>query len=119
LSLGDELLVLTGNDRLLSTALNNNAGGCITALANLYSHLSREIWDGFQQSMNVEKTQQKLSSLRDLLERYSPYPPILKAMMNRMVGFPLSSVKPPLRNLKEGVIDQAVEQFNFLMSSSE
>jgi len=116
---GDELLVLTGNDRLLSTALNNNAGGCITALANLYSHLSREIWDGFQQPMNVEKTQQKLSLLRDLLERYSPYPPILKVLMNRIVGFPLSSVKPPLRNLDEAVIDQAVEQFNLLMSSSE
>ena len=114
---GDKLLVLTGNDRLLSAALKNNAGGCITALANISSHLSREVWDGFQQSRNVEKTQQKISSLRDLLESYTPYPPFLKVMMNKIVGFPLSSVKPPLQNLKEGVIDQAVEQFDLLMRS--
>ena len=52
---GDELLVLTGNDGLFSMALKNKAGGCITALANVYSHLLREVWDGFQHPRMFKK----------------------------------------------------------------
>jgi 4-hydroxy-tetrahydrodipicolinate synthase len=116
---GNELLVLTGNDKLFSLALENGAGGCITALANLYSPLSREVWDGFQQSIKVDKEQQKLSSLREILEKQSPYPATLKAMMNRMFHLPLSPVKPPLENLDLDQMDKIFNQFQVGMKSIE
>ncbi|HKZ43415.1 MAG TPA: dihydrodipicolinate synthase family protein [Anaerolineales bacterium] len=116
---GKELLVLNGNDRLFSMALNNEAGGCITALANLYSQLLREIWDGFQNSINVESTQRKLSSLRTLLEAYAPYAATLKAMMNKMYGYPMSPVKPPLENLSHNQVVDIFDQFKTITRSFE
>ena len=45
---GSDLLVLTGTDSYLQLALENQAGGCITAPANLISPDLRRIWDAFQ-----------------------------------------------------------------------
>ena len=46
---GPDLLVLNGNDGLFMHALEYNAGGAITAMANLYSPTLRQVWNIFLQ----------------------------------------------------------------------
>ncbi|HBG74057.1 MAG: hypothetical protein A2X25_08335 [Chloroflexi bacterium GWB2_49_20] len=108
---GCELLVLTGNDRLFKLALNSHAGGCITALANLYSPLLRKIWDETQQLISPDETQGKIDALRTVLDAYSPYPAILKAMMAQQHGYPLWPVRPPLVPVQKAVSQQAAREF--------
>ncbi len=109
---GSELLVLTGNDRLFRLALDSCAGGCITALANLYSPLLRKIWDDTQCSGSTDQTQMQLNLLRLVLESYSPYPPIIKAMLSQQHNFPLWAVKPPLVPATEARSDNAAREFS-------
>ncbi len=91
-----DLLVLSGNDRLFSLALQSHASGCITAMANLLSPLHRMVWDSFQVGKLDEITQDKLSQAREVLDRFPPMPPLLKLLLSRMHGFPQWKVKPPL-----------------------
>ena len=93
---GTELMVLTGNDRLFSLALQSGASGCITAMANLLSPLHRFVWDNFQAGNSYEITQDKLCAAREVLDRYSPLPPLIKMMLSRLHGFNIWKVKPPL-----------------------
>ncbi len=93
---GSDLLVLNGNDRLFSLALQSGASGCITAMANLLSPLHRLVWDGFLAGKPDEITQDKLSQAREELDRHPPMPPLLKLLLSRLHGFPLWKVKPPL-----------------------
>jgi 4-hydroxy-tetrahydrodipicolinate synthase len=93
---GYDLKVLNGNDRLFSLALQSRASGCITAMANLLSPLLRQIWDNFQAGKLDEITQDKLSSAREILDRYTPFPPLIKMVLCRLHGFTAWGVKPPL-----------------------
>ena len=52
---GSDLFVLNGNDRLFSTALENHASGCITALANVRSPDLRAVWDAFERGDSAEQ----------------------------------------------------------------
>lgn len=108
---GKELLVLTGNDKLFKLALDSCAGGCITALANLYSPQLRSIWDEALKSGSSDQAQQILSSLRNILESYSPYPPILKALLAHKHNFPFWSVRPPLLPVTEAILKKAYLEF--------
>ena len=93
---GQDLLVFTGNDSLFTLALQSKAAGCITALANLISPDLRRIWDSFQSGQPDLKAQEKVNSVRAILERYPPAPPFLKALLARDFGFPRWPVCPPL-----------------------
>jgi 4-hydroxy-tetrahydrodipicolinate synthase len=101
---GEDLLVLTGNDRLFSLALENHASGCITAMANLYSPTLRQVWDAFQDSSDATKFQELLSATRTILDSYPPMPPLLKALLHHIHHLPHWPVKPPLMPLPEGAI---------------
>ena len=109
---GKELLVLTGNDRLFKVALDSCAGGCITALANLYSPMLRKIWDETQRYVSPDQTQLQINLLRTVLESYSPFPPILKAMLAKQQNFPLWTVCPPLLAVTEEIRDRAFREFS-------
>jgi dihydrodipicolinate synthase/N-acetylneuraminate lyase len=104
--------VLNGNDRQFSLAMNSSAGGCITALANLYSPELRIGWDEYLKTGSVGQIQGRLDSLRTVLENYSPYPPVLKAMLSRLHGFPTWSVCPPLVPVSDAVSAQAAKEFS-------
>jgi 4-hydroxy-tetrahydrodipicolinate synthase len=107
-----ELLVLTGNDRLFKLALDSCAGGCITALANLYSPMLRRVWDDTQLSGSADQPQHQLNLLRTVLDSYSPYPPIIKAMLAQQHDFPLWAVRPPLLPATDAMSDQAAREFS-------
>ena len=112
--LGSDLLIMTGNDRLLSLCLEHAGSGCITALANLYSIDSRRVWDAYQRGEKDQTTQIHLNSARSVLERYPPAPPLLKALYTRWFDFPHWTLMPPLQELPEEIEAKAASDFNAL-----
>jgi 4-hydroxy-tetrahydrodipicolinate synthase len=108
---GSDLLVLNGNDRLFSLALQSGASGCITAMANLLSPLHRLVWDSFQAGKPDEITQDKLSQAREELDRFPPMPPVLKLLLARLHDFPLWKVKPPLLEFDPGQAEIVLSGF--------
>jgi 4-hydroxy-tetrahydrodipicolinate synthase len=107
---GRDLMVLTGNDRLFSLALESAASGCITAMANVISPLLRGVWDAYQNGQAASSIQQQLNSVRDVMERYPPAPPLLKALLARKYGLPAWAVRPPLVPVSPVNIQQAVQE---------
>lgn len=93
---GDRLLVLNGNDRLFSLALQNSASGCITALANLVSPDLRKLWDARNIEVIHQPAQDRLNKYRDLLEKYLPAPALIKTVLASLYGFDEWQLKPPL-----------------------
>lgn len=113
----NDLVVLTGNDRLLSFAMENHAAGCITAMANMYSPHLRMVWDAHQRGLSAEKIQNQLNAWRAVLEKFSPYAPTLKALLSHRHDFPLWPVRPPLEALTPEQTAAALYQFEAATSS--
>jgi len=107
---GRDLLVLTGNDRLFSLALENQASGCITAMANVISPLLRGVWDAYQKGQITSSIQQQLNVARDVMERYPPAPPLLKALLTNVYGLPAWAVRPPLVPISPVNLQQAAQE---------
>lgn len=105
---GSELVVLTGNDSYLQLAMQNHAAGCITAAANLISPDLRQIWDLMQAGKDATPLQELVTKKRQIIEKYPPFAPMLKALMHRMYDLPLWSVKPPLEETPDEFV-QIVE----------
>jgi 4-hydroxy-tetrahydrodipicolinate synthase len=114
-SFGKELVILTGNDRLFSLALQSHASGCITAMANLYSPQLRQLWEEFQAGKEASLLQEKISAARAILDKVPPMPPLLKALLGYLHGFPAWTVKPPLMPLPDAALapigDQLITLF--------
>lgn len=108
---GRDLLVLTGSDKLFTTALEAQAGGCITALANLEAPRLRQLWEAHHTGQATAELQAQLSARRAVLDHYLPLPPVLKALLARQHGFPLWPVRPPLLPLAPALADQAAQEF--------
>jgi 4-hydroxy-tetrahydrodipicolinate synthase len=108
---GSDLLVLTGIDSFLQLALENRAGGCITAPANLISPDLRRVWEAFQRGEELSGLQRRITEIRHILEKYPPFPSILKALLARQHGFPHWPVRPPLEKALPGIVEKATEEF--------
>jgi 4-hydroxy-tetrahydrodipicolinate synthase len=114
---GGELAVLNGTDRLFSYALERNAAGCITALANLLSPDLRQVWDFHQNGspdpqaqQAADQAQRRLNQGREVVERYPPAAPLLKALLAHLHDFPRWAVRPPILPLPAGVEEQAAAE---------
>jgi 4-hydroxy-tetrahydrodipicolinate synthase len=110
----DELNIFNGNDRLFSHALNYGASGCITAAANLISPNLRNIWNSFHFGILGEEQQNWVDGIREILDRYTPFPPLIKALLSRLFGFQKWPVCPPLLSLSAEVEDEV----SLLLSNS-
>jgi 4-hydroxy-tetrahydrodipicolinate synthase len=108
---GTDLIVLTGNDRLFSLALQSGASGCITAGANLLSPLHRQIWNSFLTGDADEITQDKLTAAREVLDRYTPFPPLIKMMLSRLHDFSHWKVKPPLQDFNPSLVEIVLSEY--------
>lgn len=108
---GRDLIVLTGNDALLSHALEHQASGCITAMSNLFSPDLRLIWDAHQLGENANKAQKRLNAQRDVLSKYTPYAASIKALISQLHDFPRWAVRPPLQPLQADRFEKAVQEF--------
>jgi 4-hydroxy-tetrahydrodipicolinate synthase len=111
-SFGEELVVLTGNDRLFSQALANHAAGCITAMANLYSPELRQVWTSFQNGDRATQAaaQATVTAARAVMDRFPPFPPLLKALFARQHAFPRWTVRPPLLPLPDEIVERALKE---------
>lgn len=112
---GKDLLVLNGTDSYLHHALKNHAQGAITAPANLISDGLREIWDLYQQGKDPTEAQARVAEQRHILEKYMPFPVVLKALMPHLFGTPRWSVKPPLEEMDEAKVEEALKEFSETM----
>ena len=111
---GKDLLVLNGTDSYFHHALNNHAQGAITAPANLISEDLREIWDLYQEGKDPTEAQARVAEQRHILEKYMPFPPILKALLHKLHDMPRWSVKPPLEEISPELEEQALKEFESL-----
>lgn len=93
---GKDLLVFNGTDPLFSDALDFQAAGCITALANVLSPYLRKVWDAYLENRQDADAQNKLRLVRSITDRYTPAPPMLKSLLSRCFMQPHWSVCPPL-----------------------
>ncbi|MBK8823725.1 MAG: dihydrodipicolinate synthase family protein [Anaerolineales bacterium] len=89
-----------------------NAQGAITAAANLISDDLREIWDLYQEGSDPTEIQARVTQKRHILEKYSPFPPTLKALLHRMHDLPRWAVKPPLEELNERNLEEVLKEFS-------
>ena len=107
---GYDLVVLTGTDSYVQLAMQNKAAGCITAPANIISPELRKVWDLMREGKDASAAQAHVTELREILDKYPPFPPTLKAMLHRLYSLPRWHVKPPLVDITEVMEDQlAVE----------
>lgn len=111
---GSDLVVLTGTDSYLQLAMQSQAAGCITAPANIISPDLRELWDFMNEGKDVTETLNRVKSQRDILDKFPPFPPTLKALLHRLHGFPRWSVRPPLEPIPGELEEQAVQEFEGL-----
>src|SRR3990172_5084500 len=107
---GSDLVVLTGTDSYLQLAMQNKAAGCITAHANVISPDLREVWDLIQEGKDASEAQMRVTKKRDILDKYPPFPPTLKALLHRLHGLPRWSVKPPLEEMSDNMEEQLVNE---------
>jgi 4-hydroxy-tetrahydrodipicolinate synthase len=105
---GSDLVVLTGNDTLLSHALNNQASGCITAMGNLFSPDLRVVWDAYQQGNTAPDAQGRLNDQRAILSKYPPFAASIKGILPHFHDLPRWPVRPPLLPFPEDQIQFAV-----------
>jgi len=54
--------------------------------------------------------QARITAIRHVLEGYMPFPPILKALLSRLFGFPRWPVRPPLVEISKEMETQAAEE---------
>jgi dihydrodipicolinate synthase/N-acetylneuraminate lyase len=109
---------LTGSDDLFGQALENHASGCITAMANLFSPLLREVWDSFHAGKPFSQVQAQLIDRRDILSVYAPNASILKALLPRLHNLPAWSVRPPLSPTRPELVEKALQELVALSAGS-
>ncbi len=68
--------------------MQNQAAGCITAPANILSPDLRQVWDAMNEGRDSTEAQTRVKRQRDILDKYPPFPPTLKALLHRLHGLP-------------------------------
>ena len=111
---GSDLAVFSGTDTYVQLALQNHAAGCITAPANILSPGLREVWDLMNAGKDASEAQANIKKRRDILDKFPPFPPTLKALLHRLHGFPRWNVKPPLVELEPELEEKVVSEFEGL-----
>jgi 4-hydroxy-tetrahydrodipicolinate synthase len=111
---GSDLAVFTGTDSYLALAMHNQAAGCITAPANILSPDLRQVWEALNEGKDSSEAQSSVKRQRDILDKYPPFPPTLKALLHRLHGLSRWAVKPPLESLSQEMEDQVVQEFGRL-----
>jgi 4-hydroxy-tetrahydrodipicolinate synthase len=116
---GSDLAVFTGTDVYLPLAMQNYAAGCITAPANIISADLREIWNAMNEGTDSSEAQARVQKKREILDKYPPFPPTLKALMHRIHKFPRWKVKPPLLNLAPDSEEKLVHEFEGIIEEQK
>lgn len=110
---GKDLIVFTGQDRLFGLALRNQAAGCITAGANLFSPWLRQVWDAHQQGIVLEDLETKIKTARAIMDQYSPASAFIKGVLPTLFSFPHWRVRPPILPFPPDTLHQAIQQLTY------
>src|SRR5215211_976532 len=108
---GSDLAVFTGTDSYLQLGMENHAAGCITAPANVISPELREVWDAMREGKDTTEPLARVKTLRDVLDKYPPFPPSLKVLLHRLHEFPRWAVRPPLVEISPELEERLVNEF--------
>ena len=108
---GKDLLVLNGTDSHFHHALKNHAQGAITAMANLIGNDLRDIWDLYNEGKDPSEIQTRVAKQRHALEKYTPFPPTLKALLHKLHDMPRWTVRPPLEEISPELEYQILQDF--------
>ena len=111
---GTDLAVFTGTDSYLQLAMQNHAAGCITAPANILSPDLREVWNSINEGRDSAEAQARVKKQREVMDKYPPFPPTLKALLHHLYDLPRWSVRPPLEALQQELEEQVVQEFEAL-----
>jgi 4-hydroxy-tetrahydrodipicolinate synthase len=109
---GSDFVSLVGSDALLLLSLENHGAGCITALANLYAPELRTIWDAFERGEQTIAVQERLVRIREVLQQFAPYPPLVKGLLAALHNQPAWAVKPPLGRISPKTVQMAIQQLS-------
>ena len=107
---GYDMVALTGTDSYVQLAMQNKAAGCITAPANILSPDLRTVWDLMREGKDTSQAQARVTQQREILDKYPPFPPTLKAMLHRLYSLPSWSVKPPLEDMTDLMAEQLADE---------
>jgi 4-hydroxy-tetrahydrodipicolinate synthase len=102
--------VFSGSDGLVADALAAGGAGAITAPANLFSKLLRDLFDAHRDDLPTEAIdpiQTRLAAMRKRLTDVDrPFPSTIKAVLHMQGLLPNDFVRPPL--LRVGTQDEAL-----------
>jgi 4-hydroxy-tetrahydrodipicolinate synthase len=96
-----QLRVFVGTDKLLLAGLQSGAAGCITAGANILAPVDVAVYRTFAANQDAEPLQSQLTTAREILERYQPFPAAVKSLLALRYGNQSWHVRPPLVPLSE------------------
>jgi 4-hydroxy-tetrahydrodipicolinate synthase len=94
-----DIAVFTGNDQLILDALRCGAAGCVTGVVNVFAPLAVAIHRAFLAGGDpaADSLQSRFTRLWSVLDRYQPYPALMKAMLSVQLDDPVwLNVRPPL-----------------------
>ncbi|MGB9674008.1 MAG: dihydrodipicolinate synthase family protein [Anaerolineales bacterium] len=110
---GKDLTVFTGQDRLFGFALRNQAAGCITAGANLFSPWLRQVYDAHIHGIILTDLEDKIKKARSIMDQYSPASALIKAVLPSLFKLPLWTVRPPILPLEKSQVQSAIQQLSY------
>lgn len=110
---GKDLSVFTGQDRLFGFALRNNAAGCITAGANLFSPWLRQVWDAHQQGIVLDNLENDIKTARTIMDQIPPASAFIKGVLPALFSFPTWTVRPPILSHPSETLHQAIQQLTY------
>ena len=92
------LSIFAGSDQLAGPSLKAGASGCISAVANVFPDLVKNVYQAHLTGGDIEGEQARLSQVRQLFSRY-PSPSVTKHLLRIVGGLPLTYVRPPMVDL--------------------
>ena len=96
-----QLEIYNGSDSNTALAAAAGATGAISAAGNVFPDRVLAAWEAGkagESAENMEETQAELTKVRDFIAKFPPHSAI-KHLLHVAAGLPLTSVRPPLRDL--------------------
>ena len=116
-----KLSIFTGNDQFIFDALRSGARGCVTGLVNVFAPLAVSIYRAFQGGdPTADSLQTQFTRLWSVLERYQPYPALMKALLALQKDDPLwLPVRPPLVSMPAARLQELLDECSALELPAE
>ncbi len=93
-----QLAIYNGSDSNTALAAEAGAAGAISAVGNVFPDRVAAAWQAGTTGEGVEEAQAELTNVRDFLTKF-PSHSAIKHLLHIAAGLPLTSVRPPLRDL--------------------